>query len=86
MNGDIDAAWAEVEKALPPGYSFGVTMTVGVNGGPFVATTSYGPVERGYAYGDTPAAALRALAAGLREFASEDFPAGDYTNFRAWSS
>jgi hypothetical protein len=64
----LDAAWAEAEAALPEGlWSIEVVKTVGASSGPYMAGTTFGPPARGYAYADTPAAALRALTSKLRE-------------------
>ena len=64
----LDAAWAEAAAALPEGlWSIEVVKTVGALSGPYMAGTTFGPPARGYAYADTPAAALRALTAKLRE-------------------
>jgi hypothetical protein len=67
LSRSLDAAWAEAEAALPGDSGLGVSKTVGVTSGAYVATTDSGMPRDGYAYGPTPAAALRALAAKLRE-------------------
>jgi hypothetical protein len=66
---DLGAAWAEAEAALPEGWAINLlwgTVTAerwGANAGPWPAD----PRERGaFGGGDTPAAALHALAAALR--------------------
>ena len=67
---ELGAAWAEAEAALPEGWDFGITMT-GVEGdGRYHASAA--PLSSSFAYrdgkyadADTPAAALRALAARL---------------------
>jgi hypothetical protein len=69
--GSLDAAWAEAEAALPEDW-FGPLVFQEGDGGSYVARASAG----GYrlyddpdfeAGGPTPAAALHALAAKLRE-------------------
>jgi hypothetical protein len=82
----LDAAWAEVEAALPEGWAIG-TLTrnsargrtkdqawwCSANGSPAIVGARsdrrhpWPPGHRKVAYGPTPAAALRALAAKLRE-------------------
>lgn len=67
--GDLDAAWAEAEAALPEGWIFGVLA----RGDQYLAEAweddeAYASGDSAAeAYADTPAAALRALAAKLRE-------------------
>ena len=74
----LDAAWAEVETALPDGWHMGEiknTSYRGVNAAGqserWLAMAWAEDDERTFesAYEDTPAAALRALAARLREAA-----------------
>lgn len=59
----LDAAWAKAKAALPDGADMAVSKTVGVQSGTHVAVSADAGV---HAYADTPAAALRALAAKLR--------------------
>jgi len=66
MTMTLDAAWAEVEAALPEGATVCVSSTK-VASGPYIAVTDAGEPSDGYAYGPTPAAALLALAAALRD-------------------
>lgn len=64
----LDAAWAEAKAALPPGHTMDLTLEDHVDGGRFLAWTmrhTDSAILRGE--GPTPAAALRALAAKLRE-------------------
>ncbi len=69
----LDAAWAEVEEALPKGWAMNVlwgTVTKerwGAAAGPF--PSSLGDHHQ-FGGGSTPAAALHALAAHLREAAA----------------
>jgi hypothetical protein len=65
--GELDAAWAEAEAALPPGQTMDLTLESHVDGGRYLAWTmrhTDTAIVRGE--GSTPAAALRALAAKLR--------------------
>ncbi len=67
---ELDAAWAEAEAALLPGQTVDLTLESHVDGGRYLAWTmrhADTAIIRGEA--DTPAAALRALAAKLREVA-----------------
>ena len=69
----LDAAWAEVEAALPEGWMFstGTGSAQYRDDEPFGARAT--PIKLAWpiilveGYGPTPAAALRALAARLRE-------------------
>ena len=78
----LDAAWAEAEAALPEGWTLGGVQRSNQRGQTkrqaYISTAWGGilagqtavlatPRGRRIAYGDTPAAALRALAAKLRE-------------------
>ena len=65
----LDAAWSEAEAALPEGWRLRVETGDSLDPKPYWALASLqfdkeGVVETG---GSTPAAALRALAAKLRE-------------------
>ncbi len=73
--GELDAAWAEVEAELPEGWWIvGIERQPRAAGGHWIVTTQpiidaslMGfPSPQVRALGDTPAAALRALAAKLR--------------------
>ena len=74
MNSDdpflcLDCAWAECEAALPEGWKVDhVSQTSHPPEKRWLAgVTSYDPGEYLYCYGESPAAALRALAVQLRE-------------------
>lgn len=64
----LDAAWAEAEAALPEGHTMDLVLENHVDGGRYLAWTmrhTDTAIIRGE--GPTPAAALRALTARLRE-------------------
>ena len=72
-SGEIDAAWAEAEAALPEGWSFGLRRWTDGSCNAWVSDVAYlpfghfdRPVPELEGKGDTPAAALHALAANLR--------------------
>lgn len=61
----IDAAWAEAESVLPPGWPLALKRWMT---GPYVAVAGRAwPDYRGGRLAESPAAALRALTAQLRE-------------------
>ena len=66
---DLGLAWAEVESALPEGWDFGISMKrdglYHASAAPLTSTFAYRDGE--WAEAPTPTAALRALAAKLRE-------------------
>lgn len=66
----LDAAWAAAEAALPEGWAItGLTLRAAVMAGRYWLVIANRPNTRGIgasARGDTPAAALQALAARLR--------------------
>lgn len=66
----IDGAWAEVEAALPEGWSILSLKSFGTGWGAAADAPSLaGPWHKRHAraHGPTPAAALLALAAALRD-------------------
>jgi hypothetical protein len=66
----LDAAWAEAEAALPDADWRGPTLNISIDGWDAMAWNSQASDEVVLASGDTPAAALRALAARLRRSGS----------------
>jgi hypothetical protein len=62
----LDDAWAELE-GVTGNSAIGVSKTVGVASGAYVATTDLGRPQDGYAYGDTPVAAVNRLLRKLWE-------------------
>lgn len=71
--GELDAAWAEAEAALPEGWQTWLRPGLFTDGWEAsgrvkgIWRLADGPVPETTAAGPTPAAALRALAAALRE-------------------
>lgn len=63
----LDAAWAEAEAALPEGWGIGIQVPPGGYPGGYEVGASGDTEWTVQANGPTPAAALRALAAKLRE-------------------
>lgn len=73
----LDAAWAEVEAALPEGWELRTIEFDGLNGAERVDCRAglyhrgMGRLENHWGDGPTPVATLRALAAKLRENATK---------------